>query len=248
MKTLSTLIISALILVNGFSQTTGYASNSMQPIANESSPSPAPSGGTGDMNRFEIGVRFVPNITSIGVETLPNWTVKSSVTINYSYGIFLGYNFTENMGILLEGLYSPVAYHYSENNNDRIINVNYLNIPLLFKLNSGVSDPVNFNLVVGPQLGISTGSSISTTNAAVSDSIRGVLATKAINFGIAYGVGVDFALNSSHSLKASVGYRGVFGLMDISDRSKAIQPDQYYILDHNHVNSYGLYAGLSFLF
>jgi len=66
--------------------------------------------------------------------------------------------------------------------------------------------------------------------------------------GFAYGAGFDFSVSRLRRLRVSLGFRGVYGLFDISDNSKSITTDSYYLLDRTHIQSYAGYAGLSFLF
>jgi hypothetical protein len=69
---------------------------------------------------------------------------------------------------------------------------------------------------------------------------------KSGDFGFAYGAGLDFSLGGYTSL--GVGFRGVYGLVDISDNSHSTATDDYYVLDRTHVKTYSGYIGLSFGF
>ena len=249
MKTLTALFLLPLFYLNASAQNVVYDNSAFPIISNlhdiNSDESSAGSGSGKDFH-FQVGARFIPTVSSLKIVGQPDFTIKSSTTVNYGFGIFLGYNFNENIGLQLDALYSPIAQKYTANTYDNTVTVNYLSIPLLFSLNSGISDPVNFNFVVGPQLSINTGSSITRSN--FGDNAQAVLSTNPIDFGVAYGVGVDFALTPSHCMKLAIGYRGSFGLLDISDKSKSLALNDYYILDQNHINTYGLYAGLTFAF
>jgi hypothetical protein len=50
------------------------------------------------------------------------------------------------------------------------------------------------------------------------------------------------------TVKLNVGFRGVYGLLDISDNSKTKATDSYLILDKTNVETYSGYLGLSFVF
>jgi hypothetical protein len=113
-------------------------------------------------------------------------------------------------------------------------------------LNTGVSQPINFNVAFGPQLGLNVGSDLKTTGSSGVDTLSGVLDVKKEDFGIAYGAGFDFAIGAATRL--SIGYRGVSGLVDISDRSTSITTNEYYILQRSHVNTNAGYIGFTFLF
>jgi len=45
-----------------------------------------------------------------------------------------------------------------------------------------------------------------------------------------------------------MGFRGVYGLFDISDDSGTTSTDSYYVLDKTNLKTYSVYAGLSILF
>jgi hypothetical protein len=74
------------------------------------------------------------------------------------------------------------------------------------------------------------------------------LSVKKGDLGVAYGVGADISLTPSHTLLLSLGYRGVMGLIDISDQSKTVTTDSYYVLDRTHLKTNSVYAGLTLMF
>jgi hypothetical protein len=68
------------------------------------------------------------------------------------------------------------------------------------------------------------------------------------DLGLAYGAGVDFGLNATYTTRLGVGFRGVYGLLDISDNNTSTSSDTYYVLDRTHLKTYSAYLGVSFLF
>ncbi|MBK5284842.1 MAG: PorT family protein, partial [Bacteroidia bacterium] len=60
--------------------------------------------------------------------------------------------------------------------------------------------------------------------------------------------GVDFGLNASQTFRLGLGFRGVYGLFDISDNSQTLADDSFYVLDRSHVKTYAGYIGFSLLF
>lgn len=197
----------------------------------------------------EIGFRFMPTFTSFEMNTSSGGTVKGQVKLGYGIGGFLGFNFTRHVGIQAEVIYSSITQEYNENQVNRKINLRYVNIPLLLSLNTGKDKAVNFNVVGGPQLGIGVGSSIVTsgTNDAVVTS-EALLSVKKSDLGLAYGAGLDFGLNKTQTMRLGLGFRGVYGLFDISDRSKTSTTNSYYVLDRTHLKTYAGYIGFSVLF
>jgi len=68
------------------------------------------------------------------------------------------------------------------------------------------------------------------------------------DLGFAYGAGLDFGLDQENMVRLGLGFRGVYGLLDISDDSKTQTNDKYYVLDRTHIKTYAVYMGLSVLF
>lgn len=197
---------------------------------------------------LEAGFRFMPTLSSLKMSTSSGGTVKGEATFGYGIGAFVGYNFTKHFGIQGEFIYNSISQKYKEQDFENKINLRYINIPLLLSFNTGKTSVVNLNIVVGPQFGISVGNNIHTSASEGQITTKGVLVVKAGDIGIAYGAGLDFGLNASRTFRLGFGFRGVVGLIDISDDSKTVETDQYYLLQKTHINTYSLYIGLSFLF
>lgn len=201
-----------------------------------------------DAQKAEFGFRFMPTISSFELKTYTGGTVKGDATFGFGVSALLGYNFNSNIGIQTELVYSSLAQKYKELDLERKITLQYINIPVLLTMNTGRTKPVNFNLVVGPQAGISVGSKIQTTNSLGITHTNALVSVKKGDIALAYGGGVDFALTKSHDLRLGIGFRGTYGLLDISDNSSTIITDTYYVLDKSHIKTYSAYAGITFLF
>jgi hypothetical protein len=195
--------------------------------------------------RVEFGFRFMPTFSSFDMKSTSGGTLKGEVTLGFGIGAMLGTNFTNHTGMQIELIYNSLSQKYQDQNIERKINVRYVNIPLLFTLNTGVKNPVNLRLVAGPQLGLNVGSSVSTAG---SDTIITVLSTKRNDFGFAYGVGLAFALNTAKTLRFDMGYRGVYGLVNISNTSQTAANNSVYILNRALVRTNSAYLGITFLF
>jgi len=197
----------------------------------------------------EFGLRFMPTFTSMNMNTSSGGVVKGEVTLGYGVGAFLGFNFTDHVGIQAELIYSSLTQKYEDDNQvTRKINIRYVNVPLLLSLNTGKSNAVNFNIVGGPQLGVAVKSSISTEGGLAVDENQPVLSVKGNDLGLAYGAGFDFGLNAARTIRLGFGFRGVFGIVDISKGSKTESTDSYYVLDRTHLRTYAIYGGLSLMF
>jgi Outer membrane protein beta-barrel domain len=189
-----------------------------------------------------VGVRFMPTFSTFQIFTPTTGRLNSDLSTGYGLGGFIGYYFTEQLGVQGEIIYSAIAQKYKEVDVERQIDLKYVNIPLLFSLNTGKSQKINFNLVAGPQIGISAGSKLSAGNN------NAILSVKKGDIGFAYGAGLDFGIDALHLFRLGLGFRGVVGLLDISDHNTTLTTDNYYVLDRSTIKSYSGYLGLSILF
>lgn len=195
----------------------------------------------------EFGVRFMPTFSSFDVNSSSGGTIAGEVNYGWGAGILLAYNISEHFGIQGEVIYNKVSQKFAEDDRENEIRLRYVNIPLLLSLNTGKTKPINFNLVVGPQIGLSVGSELFTDNTN-GDNSNGVLSVKKGDLGLAYGAGVSIALVPAQTFRLGLGFRGVYGLVDISDNSDTLADDSYYFLDRSRIKTYSGYIGLSFLF
>ncbi|MFN0030990.1 MAG: porin family protein [Flavobacteriales bacterium] len=196
----------------------------------------------------EVGLRFMPTISNVSAQTSTGGVIEGEATLGYGIGLMLGYHFNEIVGVQIEGIYNTISQKYVEQDKEHKIKLKYFNIPLLMSLNTGNTKVVNFNIVGGPQIGISVGSSLETVNGNNINNEQAVLSVKKGDLGLAYGAGLDFGLNPVNTLRFSIGFRGVYGLFDISDNNRNLATDSYYLLDRTHIKTYSGYIGASFLF
>ena len=215
----------ALLLLFAFSTTSAWAQD-------------------GDFPSGIFGVRLMPTITSLDY-TETQGAVETSFVLGYGVGVLLGTNFNEHVGLQGEIIYSRLAQKYKVSTNvEQKVTLDFVSVPLLLSLNTGINNPVNFNFVIGPQLGLNVGSDVEVSDGAETDTIHAVLGVKRGDIGFAYGAGVDFGSD----IKFSIGFRGVYGLLDVSDQSQTITTNEYYVLDRSHIRTYSGYIGVSFLF
>ena len=197
---------------------------------------------------FEFGLRFMPTFTALDLKTSDGGTTRGSVNMGYGVGALVAFNITEHVGAQFEVIYSNITQKFKEKDVDHKITLKYFNIPLLLSLNTGVSKMINLNIVGGPQIGVSAVAKLETTNQTSNDNPNPVVSVKKGDFGLVYGAGVDFGLNSARTVRLGLGYRGVFGLLDISDNSKTQTTNNYYVLDRSHIRTNAIYMGLSVRF
>ncbi len=198
--------------------------------------------------KAEFGLRFMPTLASMDVKTSDGGITTAQGEFGYGVGAIMGYNFSEHIGAQGEVIYSSINQKFKDNDVQHKINMKYINIPLLFSLNTGKTKPVNLGLVAGPQIGLSAGNKFSASGGDGSVTTSAVWSVKKSDFGFAFGAGVDFGLNSAYTARLGLGYRGVRGLVDISDNSQTISGDGYFVLDRTTINTNAAYIGLSILF
>ena len=197
-------------------------------------------------NKVYIGGRVLATVTSLNYNKRPNGTVEATTVLGYGIGGFIGLNISKHFALQGEILYSSLAQKANYNGNQNTIKLRYINIPLLAVINSNVTKPVNLNVVFGPQIGIKTGSEITNDSSNNTDTLVTTVAVKPMDLGICYGAGLDFRISKSLSL--GLGFRGLLGLVDISDDSKSKTTNNYYILDRSKLKTYSGYASLALEF
>lgn len=194
-----------------------------------------------------LGVRFMPTISAFDMKTSSGGTVSGQVALGFGIGAFVGYNFSNYVGIQGEIIYSSISQKYKEQDVERKINLKYVNIPLMLSLNTGITKQVNFNVVGGPQIGISMGGTVATTGGDGTTNSNALLKVKKGDLGLAYGAGFDFGLNEAKTSRLGFGFRGVFGMVDISDNNTTDANNSYYFLGRTHISTYSAYIGLAIL-
>jgi len=201
---------------------------------------------SGDFNRVEFGVRYLPTFTVFKFNTSEGNTVQGNVKISHGFGALLGVNITKHVGVQVEANYYKVSQVYKDQALDRKIEIKYLNIPVLLKLNTNVSNHLNLNVVAGPQFGLNVGSNINSTGSGNGDTLQAVLAVKKGDFGVAYGAGLGIALNEGQNFRLDVGYRGFYGLTSVSDNST--KEGTFSVIQKVNRKTNGAYVGITLLF
>jgi len=196
---------------------------------------------------FHIGAVVQGTFTDLKVDG-SNGTVNTSYVVGYGGGGYIGYFFSSHTELRVEMLYSSLAQELTENDVKRQLNLSYLNFPLLFALHTGYDKAVSFNITAGPQIGINLGSELEGSGSDGIDTVQATVNVKPADIGIAYGAGLDFGFGAERLIHLNVGFRGVYGLVDISDESKNTTTDNYYILDRASLKTYSGYAGISVKF
>jgi hypothetical protein len=200
------------------------------------------------LRRGEFGIRYMPTFYSLTLRDANNETIKGSLTMSHGWGVMLGFNFSRHVGIVGEVDYLQINQKFKDRSLNRTVQISYLNIPVLLSLNTNKESAVNLNFVVGPQFGLNVGSSVKTEDNGNADSLKAVVAAKPGDVGVAYGAGLEFALNKNHSVRLDLGFRGYYGLVDMRASQTNNNPDTYNVLLRASRKTYAGYIGLTFLF
>ncbi len=197
--------------------------------------------------KVEVGFRLMPAFAFYEMQTSTGSMVKGQNVTGFAGGTFMSYNFIKHIGLQIEINYSAYSRKYKETGIARTINLQYIEIPILVSFNSDKIRKININAVLGPQMGINTGSNIKTSGNEGTVVPQPVLKVKQGGLSIAYGAGIDIGLNHKRTVRLGLGYRGAIGLFNISNNSPALDPGSYYIMDRTPLHTYSAYIGLSVL-
>ena len=167
-------------------------------------------------NRGEFGIHFMPSFTKIDVRDSQGNVIPGSISLQPGFGILLGFNISNHIGIQGEINYLSISQKYTDASVDREVKIRYINVPILLTLNTDKSKQFNMNVVAGPEFGFNTGASINSTGTEGTDTLQAVVVLKKGNVGFAYGAGLEFAMNKSRSCFFELGYRGFYSFVDVT--------------------------------
>lgn len=134
-------------------------------------------------------------------------------TFRVAFGLHTKYNFTDNVGVGIDLMFSPQGQKFGDDEDDPTFDafrkVNYLKIPLLFHFNSSADATVMGRVYFGPQVGILTAAKLE-----VEDNILGTSndvdlkdedAYNSANVGAVFGFGIG--INATDYLAINFGLR-----------------------------------------
>ncbi|MBN1926271.1 MAG: PorT family protein [Prolixibacteraceae bacterium] len=199
-----------------------------------------------DLRRGEFGIRYMPTFSALDLKASNNDIIDGSASISHGFGVMLGANLSTHFGFQGEVNYYQVSQNFRDQDLNNEIEIRYLNIPLLISLNTSKEKRLNFNVVAGPQFGLNVGASIKSTGTDNPENLEAVVAIKKGDIGMAYGAGVEFALNMNHSVRLDLGYRGFYGLVDLNATNTG--EDTYNVIAKASRKTNAVYLGITFLF
>lgn len=146
---------------------------------------------------FSLSLKALPQFSFLqNSDDNDNTALSKKATFNAAFGLGAGYNFTGNMGIGLDVLYSLQGQRYELRGVEMNQKLNYVKIPVFFAYSTDASKPVSFLAKAGPQLSLRTGAKVTDTdgNELVSDKKS---AFESATVGGLVGAGVQFRLNKT---------------------------------------------------
>jgi opacity protein-like surface antigen len=196
----------------------------------------------------EFGIRYMPTFSVLRLTNPSGGTVKGEFVMGHGFGALIGVN-SKHVGVQLEAIYTSSGQRFTDNGRETEVKFSYVNVPLLLTLNTDKSKPVNLSVAVGPQVGFNVGADVTTTGTSNETVVVDpTVSVRKSDFGVAYGAGLEFALNPPRTVRLNFGFRGVYGLLDIRDNSATVATNEYVVLDRTNTQTYAGYLGLSFMF
>jgi opacity protein-like surface antigen len=157
-----------------------------------------------------------------------------------SFGLGAGYNFTPNLGIGLDVLYSMQGSKYEANGAEFKQKVDYVKVPLLFTYTSNPSAMVSFFSKVGPQLSFLTNSKL--TNGDGDKIIEDMNERyEKVTFGGVANAGAQFRL--SQNIFLTTGLRFDYDFTNAEDKNYNLYPAGR---EATHNMTAGLEVGLKY--
>ena len=102
---------------------------------------------------FNLSVKATPEFSFLlNKDDNDNSLYDSKATFNTNFGIGAGYNFTDNVGVAIDGLYSMQGQKYELSGNEYNQKVNYIKVPVYFTYNSNPVKVISFSGKIGPQV------------------------------------------------------------------------------------------------
>jgi hypothetical protein len=191
---------------------------------------------------LEFGVRVMPQATGIinDDDFAEGDDLNFSTTIHVAYGVHVGYNFSNNLGIQTGLLVSQQGQKYVDDSPTPATATsetrsNYLKIPLLLKFNTNPSKGAQFVGTLGVQFGLLNSVDGFVNDENVSDDLEAVLgkefkeAYNSSDLAAVLGLGARFRLSDKMQLGTHL--RLDYSLSDIENKDFTIGVFNYWGTD-----------------
>lgn len=152
---------------------------------------------------FNLSVKATPQFSFLqNSDDDDNSAIEKKATFNTNFGVGAGYNFTDNIGIGLDVLYSLQGQKTKVSGAEVNQKLEYLKVPVYFTYNTDASKVVSFYGKIGPQLSFLTNAKVE-TNGSDKD-VKNKDKYEDVTFGGAAIAGVQFKLSQNFYLQTGL--------------------------------------------
>lgn len=114
---------------------------------------------------FNLSVKATPEFSFLlNKDDNDNHLYNSKATFNTNFGIGAGYNFTNRMGVAIDGLYSMQGQKYELSGQQYNQKINYIKVPVYFTYTSNSAKLISFSGKIGPQVSFLSTSKLTYSN------------------------------------------------------------------------------------
>jgi hypothetical protein len=185
--------------------------------------------------------------------------MDEKVKIGGSGNAIIGFDFNQHIGLKMEIGYANLGQKYSDKINEdttynRIVNLNYLQIPLMFKYRTG-GEVVKFFVMAGPQINLLLSANQKYTGQETFDTdslynpkdhkpyliSEQTITDRYTSLDIMARIDLGVDINITKSLFLNVGLTMAYGLLDINAENWRIEDTS-----GNYNPSHNLYGGINF--
>jgi len=192
---------------------------------------------------LNLSINVTPqNSWMINADDYDNSDFEYKALIMPAFGLGVGYNFTDNIGVGLELNYSLQGQRNDYLGVETTTRLDYLKIPILFHYNTSSQNNLVFVANVGPQLGILTNSKLLNSDKdELIDDLSEIYAD--ITFGALFSFGIEYKITDKMNFFSLVKYDVDFTNAEDEDYS-LYQEDRATTIN----STLGLQLGLKFHF
>ncbi len=152
---------------------------------------------------FSVSVKATPQFSFLqNSDDNDNSAIEKKATFNSNFGIGAGYNFTDNIGIGLDVLYSLQGEKWEVSGLEVNQELEYVKMPFYFSYNTDASKPVSFFGKIGPQVSILTKAEFSDDES--SGSVDNKDRFEDVTLGAMVNAGVQFKLSQNIFLQTGL--------------------------------------------
>jgi hypothetical protein len=196
-----------------------------------------------DQRGFHIGLRYQPVFGALDVNAPGGNTVSATMQASHGWAVSLNYYFSNFFGTHLEAMWSRQEYGFDEGT----VNLTYLTFPLMASLNTNYGRRVNLNVAAGPYFGMNLGADASFDANGDRAAATATADVNAVDFGLAYGGGIDIGFGPENGVHLRAGYRGTSGLLDVAGSGVQASGNTVSVIARDSkMQTHGVYLGVMF--